>query len=61
MLCFPRLGDYGYLGNAMFQYSALQGIADKTGYSPVYDFDKKGTVSVKIEIIELGDDEYMHH
>ena len=44
MLCFPRLGDYGYLGNAMFQYAALLGIANKTGFNPVYDFDKEGTM-----------------
>ena len=31
------------------------------GAAKKLDFDKKGTVSVKIEIIELGDDEYMHH
>ena len=44
MLCFPRLGDYGYLGNAMFQYSALLGIADKHGYTPVYDYERTGTM-----------------
>tara|TARA_R100000697_G_scaffold35038_1_gene46647 strand:- start:90 stop:998 length:909 start_codon:yes stop_codon:yes gene_type:complete len=44
MLCFPRIGDYGYLGNAMFQYSALLGIADKHGYTPMYDYEKTGTM-----------------
>ena len=43
MLCFPRLGDYGRLGNAMFQYAALLGIAKKHGYTPMYDYDKVGS------------------
>ena len=36
MICFPRLGDYGRLGNAMFQYSALLGIANKTKFEAMY-------------------------
>jgi hypothetical protein len=44
MICFPRLGDYGYLGNAMFQYSALLGIANKQGYEVYYDPTKKGNM-----------------
>lgn len=43
MICFPRLGSFGNLGNAMFQYAAVLGIADKTGYEPVYDFNATGT------------------
>tara|TARA_R100000995_G_C3471408_1_gene118517 strand:- start:132 stop:959 length:828 start_codon:yes stop_codon:yes gene_type:complete len=53
MLCFPRLGDYGYLGNAMFQYSALIGIAEKLGYNPVYDFEKTGTMATLHEHFNL--------
>jgi len=42
MLCFPNIGDDGRLGNAMFQYAALLGIANKTGYVPWYDSTKTG-------------------
>ena len=59
MLCFPRLGDYGYLGNAMFQYAALLGVADKTGLSPVYDFNKKGNMCTLHEIFNLNKVENM--
>lgn len=32
MIGFNRLGNHGHLGNQMFQYSALKGIAAKHGY-----------------------------
>jgi len=40
MLCFPKLGDYGRLGNAMFQYATMLGVANKTGYTPWCDSEK---------------------
>jgi len=61
MLSFPRLGDYGYLGNAMFQYSALLGIADKHGYNPVYDYDKTGTMVTLHEHFKISKAENMEH
>lgn len=42
MIGFNRLGSYGRLGNQMFQYAALRGIAAKHGYEfsiPPSDFD----------------------
>ncbi|MBC8442614.1 MAG: alpha-1,2-fucosyltransferase [Proteobacteria bacterium] len=54
MLCFPRLGDYGYLGNAMFQYSALLGIANKKGYEVCYDDTKKGTMVTLHDVFNLN-------
>ena len=32
MIGYNRLGCNGRLGNQMFQYAALRGIADKRGY-----------------------------
>lgn len=32
MIGFNRLGNHGHLGNQMFQYAALRGIASKHGY-----------------------------
>ena len=61
MICFPRLGDYGYLGNAMFQYSALLGIADKTKLNPVYDFKKKGTMCTLHDVFPLSKVEDVEH
>tara|TARA_R110000824_G_scaffold178694_2_gene358512 strand:+ start:36 stop:884 length:849 start_codon:yes stop_codon:yes gene_type:complete len=61
MICFPRLGDYGRLGNAMFQYSALLGIADKHGYTPVYDYNKKGSHTTLHEVFEMSKAEDMEH
>ncbi len=61
MLSFPRLGDYGYLGNAMFQYSALLGISDKHGYTPVYDYKKTGTMVTLHEHFNLSKAEEMEH
>ena len=61
MLCFPRLGDYGYLGNAMFQYSALLGVANKTGFNPVYDFNKKGIMCTLHESFSLNKTKNIPH
>tara|TARA_Y100000034_G_scaffold8058_1_gene8803 strand:+ start:7667 stop:8479 length:813 start_codon:yes stop_codon:yes gene_type:complete len=61
MLCFPRLGDYGYLGNAMFQYAALLGIADKTGYAVMYDPEKKGTMVTLHDKFKLTKYEVLEH
>jgi len=61
MLSLPRLGDYGYLGNAMFQYSALLGIADKTKLNPVYDFKKKGTMCTLHDVFPLSKVEDVEH
>lgn len=32
MLTFSNLGNYGHLGNQMFQYASLRGIADNRGF-----------------------------
>jgi hypothetical protein len=32
MLTFSKLGNYGHLGNQMFQFAALRGIADNRGF-----------------------------
>tara|TARA_R100001594_G_scaffold150641_1_gene213013 strand:+ start:3197 stop:4072 length:876 start_codon:yes stop_codon:yes gene_type:complete len=61
MLCFPRLGDYGRLGNAMFQYSALLGIADKHGYTPVYDYNKTGSHATLHEVFNISKADDMVH
>ena len=53
MLCFPRLGDYGYLGNAMFQYASLLGIADKNNYTAKYDYDKVGTMATLHDVFNI--------
>ena len=49
-----RINDRGpYVGNRILDCSL--------GAARKLDFYKDGTAFVKIEIIELGDDEYMHH
>ena len=49
-----KINDRGpYVGDRILDCSF--GAAKKLG------FDKQGTTTVKIEIIELGDGEYMHH
>ena len=35
MITHPNIGHAGRMGNAMFQYSALKGIAKRHGYTPV--------------------------
>ena len=49
-----KINDRGpYVGDRILDCSF--GAAKKLG------FDKQGTTTVEIEIIEFGDDEYMHH
>tara|TARA_B110000116_G_scaffold263184_1_gene269364 strand:- start:607 stop:1038 length:432 start_codon:yes stop_codon:yes gene_type:complete len=49
-----KINDRGpYVGNRILDCSF--GAAKKLG------FDKQGTTSVEIDIIEIGDDIYMHH
>ena len=45
MITFKRLGHYGRLGNQMFQYAALLGIADKVGVSAGIDY--KNAINAK--------------
>jgi D-alanyl-D-alanine carboxypeptidase len=33
MVTFHKLGELGRLGNQLFQYAALKGLASKTGYT----------------------------
>ena len=35
MLAFNQMGNLGRLGNQMFQYAALLGLANETGHTPV--------------------------
>lgn len=37
MITFSKFGNYGRLGNQMFQYALLVGIHAKTGYSVIFD------------------------
>ena len=60
MLCFPKIGDYGYLGNAMFQYAALLGIADKQGFAPKYDYEKVGSMATLHNVFNLTKAEHMN-
>lgn len=60
MLCFPKIGDYGYLGNAMFQYAALLGIADKHGFTCKYDFEKVGSMTTLHNVFNLTKAEHMN-
>ena len=42
MITFKDLGNYGRLGNQMFQYALLKSVSDKTGYNvvvPLGDYD----------------------
>lgn len=43
VLIFSELGNYGRLGNVLFQYAALKGIANKLNVTPKipYDIDSK--------------------
>jgi hypothetical protein len=44
MIGYNRLGSNGRLGNQMFQYASLRGIADKNGYDwciPPEEYDHK--------------------
>jgi hypothetical protein len=40
-ITFNRLGCYGRLGNQMFQYAALLGIANKLNYTPAINYSLK--------------------
>ena len=59
MLCFPKIGDYGYLGNAMFQYASLLGIANKHGVKAKYDFEKVGNMVTLHDVFDLKKAEHM--
>ena len=61
MLCFPRIGDYGYLGNAMFQYAVLLGVADKKGYEICYDSKRKGSMVTLHDVFKLTKFKEMPH
>ena len=61
MISFLRLGDYGRLGNAMFQYSALLGIANKHGLEPKYDYEKVGSMSTLHEHFTISKADNMPH
>ena len=48
MIGFNHLGVIGRLGNQMFQYATLRGIADEHGYEftiPESDFQMSGTIT----------------
>jgi hypothetical protein len=40
MITFSRLGKYGRLGNQMFQYASIIGIAKKAGYDYCFPLDR---------------------
>jgi len=61
MICFPRIGDYGRLGNAMFQYSALLGIANKNKYNVYYDEEKEGVNCTLHNTFNLSKYEHIPH
>ena len=46
MLTFNRIGYYGRLGNQMFQYASLMGIAKKHGYDYGIPFNNKNETQV---------------
>jgi hypothetical protein len=46
MITFSNLGNYGRLGNQMFQYAAVIGIAKKNGYEYCFPLDK--TIFLKV-------------
>lgn len=56
MLAFNHLGQLGRLGNQMFQYASLRGIAAKRGYDfgiPPSDFRDEWTTHQLFEVFEL--------
>lgn len=56
MIGFNHLGIVGRLGNQMFQYAALRGIADKHGYDftiPESDFNDEWNDHQLFEVFEL--------
>ena len=42
MITFSNLGNYGRLGNQMFQYASIIGIAKKNGYNYCFPLSNKG-------------------
>ena len=42
MITFSNLGNYGRLGNQMFQYASIIGIAKKNGYDYCFPLSNKG-------------------
>ncbi len=56
MLAFNHLGQLGRLGNQMFQYASLRGIAAKRGYDfgiPPSDFRDEWTTHQLFDVFEL--------
>jgi len=56
MLSFNNLGHWGRLGNQMFQYASLKGLADKHGYEfciPNSEFVNSWTDHQLFEVFEL--------
>ena len=53
MIGYNTLGTNGRLGNQMFQYASLRGIADKHGYTPVYDYNKTGSHATLHEVFNI--------
>ena len=67
MITAPRLGELGQLGNQIFQFATLIGVAEKNNYDyfiplesldhrgQCYDFNKKERFSYKISLLDCFD------
>ena len=54
MLAFNNIGSLGRLGNQMFEYAALRGIASKHGYEFMIPPPEKEVLKIIVYIIVLS-------
>lgn len=55
LLCYNLLGNYGRLGNMMFQYASLLGIARDRGMIPVANISQDNSFKNNFELGSVGD------
>ena len=54
MLAFNNIGSLGRLGNQMFEYAALRGIASKHGYEFMIPPQREEVLKIIVYIIVLS-------
>ena len=56
MITFKDLGNYGRLGNQMFQYALLKSVSDRTGYDMVIPAGNYDLLKMNIECVKMPKD-----